>query len=86
MRLDTVPSGRTTPARRRKGKCGAALHIPRRSRTGGGAVVTVDWTGAGPGGAGHRIWLRNSWVRGSLASVKNVAGGPCSTMIPLSVK
>ena len=32
------------------------------------------------------IWLRNSCVRGSLASVKNVAGGPCSTMTPRSVK
>ena len=37
-------------------------------------------------GTGQRIWLRNSWVRGSFASVKKVAGGPCSTMTPRSVK
>ncbi len=34
----------------------------------------------------QRIWLRNSWVRGSRAFSKNVAGGPCSTMTPPSVK
>ena len=34
----------------------------------------------------HRIWLRNSRVLGSRASVKKVDGGPCSTITPRSVK
>lgn len=34
----------------------------------------------------YRIWLKNSFVRGSLALSKNVAGGPCSTITPRSVK
>jgi hypothetical protein len=34
----------------------------------------------------QRIWLRNSLVRGSLASSKKVAGVPCSTITPRSVK
>ena len=34
----------------------------------------------------HRTWLRNCRVRGSLALVKNCAGGPCSTITPPSVK
>ena len=34
----------------------------------------------------HRIWLRNARVRGSLALAKKVAGGPCSTITPRSVK
>lgn len=38
------------------------------------------------GSGNYRIWLRNSLVRGSLAFLKNVAGGPCSTMTPRSVK
>ena len=34
----------------------------------------------------HKIWLRNSRVRGSFAFLKKVAGGPCSTITPRSVK
>ena len=32
------------------------------------------------------LWLKNSFVLGSLASLKKVSGGPCSTIIPRSVK
>ena len=42
--------------------------------------------GPDPESVAYRIWLRNSLVRGSLASSKKVTGAPCSTMTPRSVK
>ena len=82
-RLEVVAVAHEMPARTLP-QCllGGGAHRGRRRSCGHGALSCRSPAAA----RDHRIWLRNARVRGSFASLKKVAGAPCSTITPRSVK